>query len=391
MAKSISAKRKYDSIELKFWRKIKKSVKLVKSLFLDEDFVESFKFCFPNLWEEVCDFHKDMIRWNRQRIVKHLNSVYLYHSPEQFLIRKSSNVGFVQLPTSINKNEYIQSIRRDSLTKLKKRIDKMQQRERYKQHVAPSYVASHTKAYYLSRKQNPQDIDSRYLIVHELSKYKCDETIRFLKALVQCEKNIYLQHYAWECLNSLGITGVHKGRRSGKKKMSHTKEFKAISTPHDLLKAIYNSPLEQMKHYDLFLSHSYRDKEKLIELKGKLNALGLNVYMDWVNDKDELLRSQTSADTAAVITERIKASKAILYVHTNSSLDSKWTPWELGFAYAIGQPILVYRPEKTNNDPEYLQLYKSVIWDGDKLLFDDEYKTPVVDWLSNYKKSKCLS
>lgn len=73
-------------------------------------------------------------------------------------------------------------------------------------------------------------------------------------------------------------------------------------------------------------------------------------------------------------------------MHTNSSLDSRWTPWELGFAYAIGQPILVYRPEKTNNDPEYLQLYKSVIWDGDKLLFDDEYKTPVVDWLSNYKK-----
>ena len=93
-----------------------------------------------------------------------------------------------------------------------------------------------------------------------------------------------------------------------------------------------------MKHYDLFLSHSYRDKDKLIELKNTLNALGLNVYMDWVNDKDELIRTLTSKYMAIVITERIKASKAILYVHTNSSMNSKWTPWELGFAYAIGEP-----------------------------------------------------
>lgn len=389
MAKSVSAKRKADSIELKIWREIKKPVKLVKGLFAGEDFVKSFKYCFPNLWEEVCNFHSNMMRWNKHRIAKHLNSVYSCRSPEQFLLRKCANVGIIQLPTSVNKDEYIQTIRRNSLTKLKKKSDKKQQRERYKQHVEPSYVASHTKAYYQSRKQNPLDVDSRYLIVHELSKYKCDETIRFLETLVRCEKNIHLQHYAWECLNNLGVTRVHKGRRHGKKKMSHTKGFKAISTPHDLLKAIYNSPLEQMKHYDLFLSHSYRDKDKLIELKGKLNALGLNIYMDWVNDKDELLRTQTSADTAAVITERIKASKAILYVHTNSSLDSKWTPWELGFAYAIGQPILVYRAEKTENEPEYLQLYKSVFWDEGKLLLDNECKTPVVDWLNDYQKNKC--
>lgn len=383
MGKSISAKRKADSIELELWRKIKKSVKLVKGLFLNEDIVRSFKYCFPNLWEDVCDFHRNMIRWNKQRVAKHLNTVYPYRSPEQFLARKSANVGIIQLSTSINKNEYIQTIRRDSQAKLKKRKDKMQQRERCKQSVAPSYVASHIKAYFQSRKQNPQDVDSRYLIVHELSKYKCDETVGFLKALVQCEKNIHLQHYAWECLNSLGVTGVHKGRRSGKKGLSHTKEFKAISTPHDLLKAIYNSPLEQMKHYDLFLSHSYRDKDNLIKLKNALNALGLNVYIDWVNDKDELLRTLTSNDTATVITERIRASKAILYVHTSTSMDSKWTPWELGFAYAIEKPVLVYKAEASDDTPEYLQLYESVVFDNNEIMLNDESETSLLDLLNN--------
>ena len=383
MSKSVSAKRKADSIELDFWRKIKKSVKLAKSLSAGGDICDTFKYCFPNLWEDVCEFHKEMVNWNRQREAKHQKAVYPYRSPEQFFARKSANVGGIKLPTSINNNERIESIRRVSLANLEKRRGKTQQRERYKQHVKPTYATLHIRAYYQTRKHAPQDIDSRYLIIHELAKFKCEETITFLRRLVQCEKNVHLQHYAWECLNSLGVTGVHKGRRSGKKKMSHTKEFKVISTPHDLLKAIYNSPLEQMKHYDLFLSHSYRDKDKLIELKNTLNALGLNVYMDWVNDKDELLRTLTSKDTATVITERIKASKAILYVHTNSSMNSKWTPWELGFAYAIGKPVLVYKAEASNDDPEYLQLYESVVFEDNKVKLNDENGTPLLDWLNN--------
>ena len=382
MSKSVSAKRKADSIELEFWRKIKKSVKLVKSLSAGGDIGDTFKYSFPNLWEDVCDFHKEMVNWNRQRVAKHLKAVYPYRSPEQFLAIKSANVGVIQLSVP-NKNEYIQSIRRSSLAKLEKRRGKTQQRERYKQHVKPTYAVSHIRAYYQTRKHAPQDIDSRYLIIHELAKFKCEETITFLKRLVQCEKNVHLQHYAWECLNRLGVTGVHKGRRSGKKKMSYAKDFRVISTPHDLLKAIYNSQLEQMKHYDLFLSHSYRDKDKLIELKNTLNALGLNVYMDWVNDKDELIRTLTSKDTAIVITERIKASKAILYVHTNSSMNSKWTPWELGFAYAIGKPVLVYKVEASNDDPEYLQLFELVVFEDKKFKLNDKNETPLLDWLSS--------
>lgn len=181
---------------------------------------------------------------------------------------------------------------------------------------------------------------------------------------------------------------MHKGRRKGKKKMTYTKQFTPIVTPQDLLKAIYNSPLEKMKAYDLFLSHSYKDKDKLIGLKDILNRLGLNVYMDWVNDKDELPRTLTSADTAAVITERIKSSKAILYVHTTTSLDSKWTPWELGYAYALDKPILVYRPEPITEEPEYLQLYPSVVIENGVLLVNNQERIPISEWLGRYNKKQ---
>lgn len=105
--------------------------------------------------------------------------------------------------------------------------------------------------------------------------------------------------------------------------------------------------------------------------------------MDWVNDKDELIRTLTSKDTAIVITERIKASKAILYVHTNSSMNSKWTPWKLGFAYAIGKPVLVYKVEASNDDPEYLQLFELVVFEDKKFKLNDKNETPLLDWLSS--------
>lgn len=389
MSKSISAKRKSISMELTFWKSIKESVKIVKSLVGNNEIVQVYKYCYPNLWKDICEYHKKMVRWNKQRVLKGKSSVYAYSSPENFLLLKSQRQGKYSLSFMKAKNyggsqdEIKENLRERALRKLAKRNAQEQRRERYKQHMEPTYVDMHIKAYFQVRKQNPADVDTRYLIVHELAKYNCEATIRFLEQLVRSEKNLSLQHYAWESLNSFGVTGVHKGRRIGKKKLTHVKGYAPITTPRELLQAIYNSPLEQMKNYDLFLSHSYQDKDKLIELKNILNSSGLNVYMDWVNDKDELLRSMTSAETAVVITERIKSSKAILYIHTNSSLDSKWTPWELGYAYAIGKPILVYRPEETDSEPEYLQLYQSVVLGGKKLVFKNERDKVVDDWIKN--------
>lgn len=389
MDKSVSAKRKVISMEMTLWEKIKTSVKIVKSLVAENEFVQAYKYCYPNLWKNVCEYHNNMVCWNKQRISKGMLSVYSYSSSEDYLYIKSQRIGKYSVAFlrakgfGDNKDEIKDNIRKIALRKLKNRNIQERRRERYKQHMEPTYVVSHINAYFQVRKRNPLDVDTRYLIIHELAKYKCDGTIRFLRMLVRCEKNLPLQHYAWECLNDFGIVGEHKGRRKGKKNLTHLKRFLPISTPQDLLKAIYNSPLEQMKKYDLFLSHSYDDKDKLIKLKDRLNRQGINVYMDWVNDKDELPRKLTCAETATVIVERIKASKAILYIHTESSLESKWTPWELGIAYALSKPIFLYRPEPTVADPEYLQLCQNVIITNDSFMIDSTTQTPLVEWLKN--------
>lgn len=383
MSKHISAKRVAMSEELVLLKKLKNPYRQVIGLSRGKSPIELFKYCYPNLWREVCEYHNEMSKWNASRKKKKLSAVYEYESPEQLLESHSNvkaNTSIVNGKTQKEIKSLIETIRNHSLAKLNKSKAKETKRERYIQHTQPRYVSQHIKVYYNTRKLNPEDIDTRYIIVHELAKYKCEGTIQFLTMLVRCEKNLPLQHYALQTLNNFGVTGVHKGRRKGKKKLTHTKGFVPIHTPQDLLKAIYNSPLEQMKHYDLFLSHSYKDKDKLIEVKDTLNAKGLNVYMDWVNDKDELLRDLTCAETAEVITERIKASKAILYVYTDASFDSRWTPWELGFASALNKPILVYRPEPTENEPEYLQLYIPVVLEERQLLVGIE-KTEIREWL----------
>ena len=389
MTKHVSAQRVADSKELNLWRKIKGPVKMVLMLSkgTDHSNVDLFRYCYPNLWSSVCAFHADLLMHNASRIKKGKKSIYTFKTANDYLASKINSKGLkpasLDKPLTIDeKEEKIESLHQQNNSKLKTTKAKTAIRERYKQHVAPSYVTAHTKLYYHWRKRYPEDIDTRYLVIHELAKYKCKETIRFLESLVRCEKNKPLQHYAWECLNSLGVTGVHKGRRQGKKKYTYTKGFTPVDSPSGLLKLIYNSPLEEMKHYDLFLSHSYKDKDSLIDLKDKLNATGLNVYMDWVNDKDELSRDKTCADTATVITERIKNSKAILYVHTDSSASSKWTPWELGFAYAIGKPVLVYRPAITENEPEYLQLYGDVEVKDNQLMVNQK---PLYDWVKTIK------
>lgn len=387
----VSATRVAVSKTLELWKNIKLPVKTVYELMKkdEEDYVALFRYCYPNLWKTIEDFHKDMVAWNTTRVSRHLKPVYVFQSASEFLLFKleeyRSKAKFVKgrYCDESSRNKAIEALHLESKNKLNKSIVKERTRERLTQHVPPSYAQSHISIYYEWRKHHVDDIDTRYLIIHELAKYKCEDTIRFLTGLVRCEKNLSLQHYAWECLNTLGITGVHKGRRPGRKKATHLKTYREINSPKELLFAIYNSPLEHMKQYDLFLSHSYKDSNKLIQIKDELNALGLNVYVDWVNDKDELLRSKSCAETAGVIAERMKVCKAILYIHTESSLSSKWTPWELGYAYAKGIPILVYRPVTDVEEPEYLQLYHSITMvDGCYLVEETCVKTPLIEWLN---------
>ncbi len=140
---------------------------------------------------------------------------------------------------------------------------------------------------------------------------------------------------------------------------NRTKSFsKGLSAP-----AILNESYNPNKQYDIFLSHSYLDKERIASLKLILEYYGFSVYVDWISDAD-LNRNNVNRETAARIRHRMKNCKSLLYAISNNSVVSKWMPWELGYFDGVNGKIALVPITESNDEylrgSEYLELYPVV-------------------------------
>lgn len=115
-----------------------------------------------------------------------------------------------------------------------------------------------------------------------------------------------------------------------------------------------------------FLSHSSKDDEFLPSIIGILEIHGANVYVD---KKDPNLSDIPNLDAAKCLRENIaECRKFILFVTPNTK-DSKWIPWELGFADGDKRSakVALFPSAESENDQEwsereYLGLYDRIIW-----------------------------
>lgn len=185
-------------------------------------------------------------------------------------------------------------------------------------------------------------------------------------------------------MQKFGIKEVRlRKNRKGKKRQGDELVPIPIETPKDLINHIYNSQLEQMKSYDLFISHSSTDSELLLQIKSILNCSNINVYIDWVNDREALKRELTNVETANAIIERLKSSKALLYIHTNASINSRWTPWEIGLFHALKNKVCVYNPDNIEKAP-YLDVYPNVVLKNGLFFIEKNTElVPIKDWIEH--------
>jgi TIR domain len=79
----------------------------------------------------------------------------------------------------------------------------------------------------------------------------------------------------------------------------------------------------------IFLSHSHKDRDLITPAIAFLRSHNVKVYVDWL---DEGMPDTVSGETAKRIKERIQQSKKFLVMVTENSKDSRWVPWELGYA-----------------------------------------------------------
>lgn len=135
----------------------------------------------------------------------------------------------------------------------------------------------------------------------------------------------------------------------------------------------------------IFLSHSSKDRELVKPAIAFLRSHGITVYVDWM---DEGMPDVVSGETAKRLKEKIREQRKFMVLVTENSKDSRWVPWELGFADPVkGMDQIAILPVSENGSfvqNEYLKIYPKIQMVNDiwwVWIDDPTSLTQLTDWL----------
>jgi hypothetical protein len=156
---------------------------------------------------------------------------------------------------------------------------------------------------------------------------------------------------------------------------------------------IINESKKTHTSFDIFLSHSFLDKDEVEGLYIELSIQGYSVYVDWIIDP-ELDRNNVTKKSATLIRSRLKSSKTLLLAVSVNATVSKWMPWELGYVDGNTNKCAIIPISKSDYAPnsyvgvEYLSLYPFIKkvqtrGSGEKLFVIEETLKYIIfdDWL----------
>ena len=138
----------------------------------------------------------------------------------------------------------------------------------------------------------------------------------------------------------------------------------------------------------IFLSHSHHDSAYVQEVVVFLRKMGVDVYVDWMDDS---MPATTSGKTAALLKQKIKENDKFVFLATNKSIESKWCNWEIGFgdAHKYINKIALFPLADDNTEwkgSEYLQIYpyikeSGIYTDSYVVMFPNDKVMDLKDWL----------
>lgn len=135
----------------------------------------------------------------------------------------------------------------------------------------------------------------------------------------------------------------------------------------------------------IFLSHSSKDRELLTPAIAFLRSHGVSVFVDWM---DQGMPDVVSGETAKRIKQKVREQKKFMVMVTENSKDSRWVPWELGFADPVkGMEHIAILPVSDSGSfaqNKYMNIYPKIqrvndtwwVWIDDPLSL-----TQLTDWL----------
>lgn len=137
--------------------------------------------------------------------------------------------------------------------------------------------------------------------------------------------------------------------------------------------------------FDIFLSHSFKDKDYIAGLYLELCSMGYTVYVDWIIDS-HLKRKNVDKETVSLIRNRMKQSKSLIYATSENASNSKWMPWELGFMDGNKErcailPIMDHENSSFNGQ-EFLSVYPYITKESVNELVNKNLSSKGVLWIN---------
>jgi TIR domain len=143
-----------------------------------------------------------------------------------------------------------------------------------------------------------------------------------------------------------------------------------------------------------FLSHSHSDKERIKPIIKILNSVGVDIYVDWLDNE---MPTSTSGKTAETIKAKIKSNKKFILLASNIAIKSNWVNWELGIGdgakYIDNMMILPFKENHQNwTNNEYFEIYPHLESENQYdyqtgqsvtyyVIYPDKTKLKLQDWL----------
>lgn len=371
---------------LSMWNtEIKSVTPLLPRKYTKADIIALLKYYYPHEWQSVESKYK--YYRTKDKYLKRRFGKSRYNMPEpKLLIQRVSTFKkiFSESYKCAHWNAYSERSRVDSSVKLwearKYKIDRINSKIEIAlsktQQVTPSFINQLIGLY---ERKNTTQKDKVYILL-ELKKYYCEKIIQFFFKLNDTELNKQLREEAFFHLQSFNFNPRLRKQRfmrihaKTKKRKYYLGEvypnerYDIPRNPNELEYRIENSKEQKLKSYDYFISHSSKDSKEVQKLICVENQQGKNVFCDWINDIDYLKRHLLCDATLKVLEERMKQSKALIFVQSENSLKSIWCKYELNYFRALNRPIYVVGKESIVNNLFSLRLL------DDNWFVDPNYK-----------------
>ncbi|WP_241958448.1 TIR domain-containing protein [Mammaliicoccus sciuri] len=210
--------------------------------------------------------------------------------------------------------------------------------KRYTQKIDPEYLNIYMNAYH----KKGITIEEKLEILTELKKFDTENVVRFFRKLNDAEQNNMIRNLAFKYLQGYGHYAKLRKNFKGKKKVYQTERASLYTKkPEDLYNDLINKNIQSQKVYDIFISHSTKDKKEVEEIIKIFNEQNKTCYCDWTMDQDYLKRNYVSEYTKQVLKARMEQSKMLVLLKSENSVQSDWVSFEIEYFKKLKKPIYV--------------------------------------------------